>query len=279
MKSESGFMGHTHALSAVAVWLLLVALIPDIIFNNILKTSDLIVFIASIIIVTGFGLMPDFDNTKSTAISVLGPIGYGISQLMRSSAVAIYHISRGPRDDTNPNPHRGFWHTLVSSLVMGLIVMSTTSIPIPFTLPVINKTVTLGFLFATLWIYICFKIGIAGLFSKFYKKLKTKGILFKLTIELLAIILSISILLLAPGTLSYTWMAYSAIIGYSLHILGDTFTVAGTPLLYPFKNKGKRWWTYRFSKIRAGGTVENYILIPAFITIIIFSLLKIFLKF
>ena len=82
-------------------------------------------------------------------------------------------------------------------------------------------------------------------------------------------------MILSPGTLGYSWLAFSAVLGYTVHILGDTLTIAGTPLLWPLKHKGKRWWTYRFLGVRAGGEIEKYIFIPVFISIIILSLIKI----
>lgn len=268
---EDGFMGKTHALSAVAVWLLIAAFLPDTMFNTILKSDNLIVFITSIVIVTGFGLMPDFDNTKSTAISTLGLLGRLLSMGMRTSSLAIQSSIKGPADKSTSNPHRGFWHTLISSLLIGLIVYTTTSIPIK-----ISDAFTVGLLFAIMWAYICLKIGLAGLFNQTIKKIKSQGFLSMLVIELLAILFSITLIFLLPKDLSYNWFALSATLGYCIHILGDTVTTSGTPLLFPLKHKGKRWWNYRLTSMKANGPTENLILIPVFIGIIIFSLLKIY---
>ena len=41
-------------------------------------------------------------------------------------------------------------------------------------------------------------------------------------------------------------------------------TVAGTPLLFPIKFKGKRWFTHRILKIHAGGEFETKFLLPLF---------------
>lgn len=276
LKSDAGFLGHTHALSAVAVWLLLIAFFPNFAFNTILGTKDLSVLLISIIVVTGFSLFPDFDNVKSTAISTLGVIGVAISKFMRSTSVAVYMASRTRRDAPTADPHRGFWHTLASAFLMGFIVFITTSINIP--IPIMGTNVSLSFLIATLWIYVCLKVGISGLFAKFTRKMKKEMFHIKLGIDIASIAIIVLLLLIAPKNISYSWMAYSAILGYSIHILGDTMTVAGTPLLWPYVNKGKRWWTYRFFKIKAGGTTENLIFLPLFAVIIVLSLLKIIIK-
>ena len=273
LKDDYGFMGPTHALSAIAIALLLLALTPGFVYG-FLKTSDLLIVASFIIVSAGFALFPDFDNTQSTAISTLGVLGKGISKLMRSFAVFIYLAVKSRKDDPKPNPHRGFWHTLVSAFFIGFIVLSTTSLPFKISLGILHKDVTLGFLFALLWIYIAIIMACTGLFAKKIKKLK-KNFITHIGIHFVAILFTLAVLILSPGTLGYSWLAFSAVLGYTVHILGDTLTIAGTPLLWPLKHKGKRWWTYRFLGVRAGGEIEKYIFIPVFISIIILSLIKI----
>ena len=193
---------------------------------------------------------------------------------MRSFAVFIYLAVKSRKDDPKPNPHRGFWHTLVSAFFIGFIVLSTTSLPFKISLGILHKDVTLGFLFALLWIYIAIIMACTGLFAKEIKKLK-KNFITHIGIHFVAILFTLAVLILSPGTLGYSWLAFSAVLGYTVHILGDTLTIAGTPLLWPLKHKGKRWWTYRFLGVRAGGEIEKYIFIPVFISIIILSLIKI----
>lgn len=276
IKSENGFMGHTHALSAIAIYLLVAALIPTFLFENILHTDNIFIFVSSIFIISGFALYPDFDNTQSTAISVLGIVGKGISALLRSIAVVIYHLIKTNKDEPDPNPHRGFWHTIPGGLSIFLIVLLTTMIDTIITLPIINREVTIGFLFAVFWIFSAFKMALAGLFGKLHNKIKRKGFKGEVAITIFALAFSVVVLLAAPSTLSYKWIAFVALFGYIIHILGDTLTKAGTPLLWPLKIKGKRWWTIRILGITAGGEIENFVFIPIFIVIILFSLFRIF---
>ena len=128
LKDEKGFMGLTHSLSAIAFFLLLVAFFPNFIFNTILKSNNVIVLIGATIVIAGAALLPDFDNVKSTAISTLGPFGKLISKLTRASAVGIYTLTKTRRDNDTPDAHRGFWHTIVASVIVGIIVFCLSSI-------------------------------------------------------------------------------------------------------------------------------------------------------
>ena len=84
--------------------------------------------IGATIVIAGAALLPDFDNVKSTAISTLGPFGKLISKLTRASAVGIYTLTKQERDNDTPDAHRGFWHTIVASVIVGIIVFCLSSI-------------------------------------------------------------------------------------------------------------------------------------------------------
>lgn len=269
-------MGETHALSAIAFYLLLLAFVPDFVYMHILQTKDILIVIASVFVIVGFALFPDFDNTRSTVISVFGLLGVLISKAMRGSAILIYEITRTKFDDDKANPHRGFWHTLISSVVIGLIVLLTTSIHVVVTIPILNKPVTIGYLFAIFYIYICFKLTLTVFFKSQLKKLNFFG---TLILTIVGIAFSASVLLFSPGTLDYRWIGGLATLGYIFHIIGDTMTVSGTPLLFPIVHKRKRWWMWRLTKIKAGGAVEQAFILPSFGLICVLCLIKIiFLK-
>ena len=113
IKSDDGFLGDTHAMSAVAGFLLLVLFAKDYFLNQGFTDNVIVLLIASFV-VAGAALIPDLDNTKSTAMSVLGPVGNLLSTAMRSIATAIFYITRSRYDDKVANPHRGFWHTFLA---------------------------------------------------------------------------------------------------------------------------------------------------------------------
>lgn len=274
LKDESGFMGRTHALSAVAFYLLLAGMFPTFIFDKILQTQNLLMFVASIFIVAGAVSIPDFDSVKSTAISTLGVLGELISSLMRSFAVMMFFTLKTKKDGNEANPHRGFWHTLIAVIFVFFIVLISVSSEKITTLPYLNKDVTIGFLFACFWIFISIKLALAGLFAKYIKKLK-KGFIAKVILNLFTLGISLSVLFLAPSTLNYEWIAYCIALGYLFHLFGDMLTVSGDPFLWPIKIEGKRWYNIRLLTIRAGGTTELMIFTPIFLIVIIMSLVKV----
>lgn len=274
LKSDKGLMGRTHALSALAVFLMLTAFFTNFVFDRILQTNNLLIYFSGMLVCIGIAMWPDFDNTKSTAISTFGVVGTAISKGMRAIAVFIYSLVHSRHDDPTPNPHRSFWHTLASAFLLGILILITTSLPFVVTIPVIDKPVKIGFIFAVLWVYASFKLALAGLLGDYLKK--NKSFVYSVFTEIVVLLFSISVLLLAPGDLDYKWLAYSAILGYSIHILGDTMTKAGTPLFWPIKHNGKRWYDYRIFGFKAGGSVEKIIVIPSLVIISVLSVLKIF---
>lgn len=275
IKSDNGFMGHTHAISAIAFYLLIVLFWRQGILNLGLSNNTFILFLTSIVI-AGAALLPDLDNVKSTALSVLGPIGQLLSEIMRGTSTIIFQLTRTKYDEKNADPHRGFWHTLISSFVIGFVVHTLVSIDIK-----VNNVLssygfnTVGDYLALLWIFITVQLAFSGLFNSVVKKYN-KSIIGKLTLLLVGTIISF-ILIKYNTTDNYNWLTVSIILGYIFHILGDTLTVAGTPILFPFKFKGKRWFTHRILKIRAGGEIENLLLLPLFsIIALICSILILF---
>lgn len=266
IKSDDGFLGETHAMSAVAGFLLLVLFAKDYFLNQGITDNVIVLLIASFV-VAGAALIPDLDNTKSTAMSVLGPVGTLLSTAMRSIATAIFYITRSRFDDKVANPHRGFWHTFLSGLVLGLIVKYTTSINVEINNDfLINYNFNnVGDLLALFWIFLTTQLAFSALLNKFNKG----GLINKLILVLLG--LAISIALIYFNSDDYNWLVILMVLGYFIHIVGDSLTVAGIPLLFPFKIKGKRWYTISFLPIRAGGEIENHLILPLFTVVSIVS--------
>lgn len=280
LKKDCGFAGTTHSLTAVAIYLLVTAFFPLFVFDKVLETRSVFIYVCSVIIVAGAALLPDLDNTKSTVISSLGIIGQILSGVMREFAVVFYSLFHSKYDNKEPDPHRSFWHTMVSVILVGFIVLTLTSIPFNIELKTIEKTVTLGDIFALMFVFICLQLAFAGLLSKLNQKIRRKGFLIKTAYTLISALLSISILVFAPAGLSYRWLAGVIALGYLFHILGDTMTVAGTPLLFPIPTKGKYWWTHRLLKIKSGGSTEKLVIVPISIILSIYAIVRIviFLK-
>lgn len=269
MKSDAGLMGPTHALSAVAFALLVTWLASDFMFDTVLQSRDFIVFISAIIIIIGSALMPDLDAVKSTSINVLGFIGAGLSTAMRGFSSIVQGLIKGPYDKSS-DPHRGFWHTLVSAFLVGGLFAGLTSINVEvFTFR--DNSITVATLIVLLILYISIKLALASLFKSFYNKNKNSTGKLGMTIGAFAV--SAILVVLLPSNIDYTWVGGAVTFGWIAHLLGDMMTVSGVPILFPLKIKGKRWWDIRLPLgIKAGGFIETAVLIPMFSIVIIISL-------
>lgn len=274
MSSDSALMGPTHALSAIAMTFLLTWIASDFMLGTLLGSYDLIVFIAATIIITGSALMPDLDAVKSTSINTLGPVGSILSKLMRAFSSIVQNTIRSKSDSTGSDPHRGFWHTILAAFIAGALVLGLTKINIElFTIG--ELTIRFSELIVIFIIYISLQLFMASLFKSFYKKSKG-SMLGQIATDIGSIIASLALVFMLPSEISYDWVAVAVTFGWLAHLVGDMMTVAGVPVLFPLKYKGKRWWNHRFPLgIKAGGWIEMSILMPLFGVITIVSAIAI----
>lgn len=265
--SDEGFMGPTHALSGVAAFLFVAAFFSEY-FQRVYGPTNYPIFIAGLILTIGGSLLPDFDNTSSTAISVTGMVGQLISSAMRASARAIYAVTRKKTEPATADPHRMFWHTIVAAVGIGFLVQALISSTSLIKITLLGKVYSVGTLILAFLILIASQLMFAVFFKRFIKKvgkLIPWGIGLGISFALIATI--------PDGALS--WVGISISLGWFIHILGDTLTTAGTPLLFPLSHKGKRWWSWRLPPyIHANGPIEHYVFIPLFLLIIGVSLIK-----
>lgn len=272
-RSECGFMGKTHATSAVAASLAMLAFLPSI-TERYLGTNDIWLVILSIITVAGASLLPDLDNTSSTSRNSLGALGAIASEFIRGLSATIQMATSTKRDDPEPNPHRGAAHTIPAALMTGILVFLGTQIPGSVNIPYLGVA-SVGQLFAISTIFIMCHLALTGLVKPLMKKIGDASVFG----EIGSFALSLAIVLLvahqAPQT-DYQWLGVGVAFGCLIHIIGDAFTTSGVPLLFPFTRKGKRWWMVRFTKIKAGGVTEKFLFVPIFVIISLVSLLKIF---
>lgn len=276
INSDNGFMGPTHAMSGVAIFLFVAAFFPAFI-QKLFGDVNVFTYTAALLILVGSALLPDFDNVKSTAISVLGVVGQGISSAMRASARVIYSLTRSKYDKPNADPHRGFWHTIVAGLSAGgltyLLIKSTSLIR--FT--AFNREFNVAMVIIALIILISTQLVFAVFFKKVIRRL-SNGILGQLTAWILGVIVATALLINFPENMDYKWVGIAISSGWIIHILGDTLTTSGTPLLFPIPHKGHRWWSHRwYPRIKANGPVEHYIFIPFFLIVIAISVSKLLL--
>lgn len=272
---DHAFMGATHALSGIAVFLMLVAFLPQYVYAAI-GTSVIWVIVLMAITTAGAALLPDLDNTSSTARNSLGPLGIGLSYIFRGSSTFLQTTIRTKRDDPSPNPHRGAWHTIPLSLLLGFLVYLGTQIGGDIKLPFVGD-VTGGYIFALGVSFLLTHLALSGLAKSAMKKIKKSSAIGEFIALLVSFSLNLAIFINIPTETSFWWLGVSVALGCIVHILGDAFTTAGVPLLFPLSAfiKGKFWWTTRFTTIKAGGVVEQYLFLPGFAILIVVALIKI----
>lgn len=254
-------MGATHALSATAILLGLVAFLPG--FMEWAGLTSLALIVLAVLVATGGSLIPDLDNSASSAKSALGIFGHALSVFFIASSKVIQTLVRTRRDDPDPNPHRGFWHTIPAALLIGVVTLLLTQIPGKVSVPMFGE-VTVSWLVALFITAVCTHLALAGLFSSAVKKIRKSSVVGELVAFVVSFGITLAVFWFVPHEGNYWWLAVAITLGVLIHIFGDAFTTAGVPLLFPLSGfiKGKFWWTTRFTPMKAGGVAEKFVVIP-----------------
>ncbi len=262
---DCGFMGFTHALSALAATLWILAFVPGYVAqatgNSGVSCGALVVLCA-----VGGSLIPDLDNTASSAKSQLGPFGVALSVVFRASSEVVQRTVRLPRDDPDPNPHRGAWHTGVACVLIGVGVWALTSVAHPVRLPLLGGT-TWGMIFAFVVAVTLCHLTFSTLLKNVSDRIHRSGTLSDaVSLAVTTGVVWTIFATLPAGADVPRIIGASVGAGALIHVLGDCFTVSGAPLLFPVSAlwRHKLWWDTRFLKIKAGGPFENYVFIPLF---------------
>lgn len=261
--NEQGFMGMTHALSACAIVLALIAFAPGFVDNVLGSWHPAFITLLCLVLIGG-ALMPDLDNTNSSAESSLGFIGSGISAVMRATAPIIQGLLHTKYDKDTDNPHRGFYHTAVSACLVGALGVVLCSMP-----GMAGKVSALVFAFIGTHVALC------TLLKKPLKALGKSKILGAVIPFLLTLAVIMVLWRLLPGGTPYWKIGVAFGAGWLVHILGDMCTTQGVPVLWPIPIKGKMWYDVRLLKIKAGGVVENVVFTPLFLLIIVVCIIHI----
>ncbi len=277
VNTDRAFMGATHAVSGLAVLLALVAFVPGFIEWSGINSFALIALAA--FVVAGGALIPDLDNSASSAKSALGIFGHGLSFIFINSSRVIQTVIRTRRDDPDPNPHRGFWHTIPAALLIGFLTLLATQIPGEATIPIYGH-VSFSWIAALIICALSIHLAFAGLFGSFIRKVRKSSVVGELAALGIALVATGTIFWFLPKEGNFWWLAVAVTLGVIVHIFGDAFTTAGVPLLFPLSGfiKKKFWWNTRFTPMKAGGVAEKYVMLPIFSLIVVVSLAKIILE-
>ena len=263
--TEQGFMGMTHALSACALVLALIAFAP-LFMEKVLGVWQISFVALLCLALIGGALMPDLDNTNSSANSALGFVGDGISAVMRATAPIVKNMVHTKYDKDLDNPHRSFYHTGVSAILVGGLGAAACAI-----------TGMTGKICAMVLAFIGAHVALSTLLKGSLKKAAGKSN--KIIGALLPLVFSLAVVaalwFTLPKTVPYWEIGVAFGLGWLVHILGDMCTTSGVPILWPVPIRGKMWYDVRLLKIKAGGAVENVLFIPLFTIIIIISVVVI----
>ena len=266
------FMGPTHALSGLALYLLILAINPSLITNSVLHSTAVSVITAGGLVTAGQALGPDIDNPSSTIVNLLWPVGHILSAIVRTLSTMVYSITKTKHEPIESDPHRQLTHTIPYAILLGVLTFIATSIP--GTVTIAEKQFTIGTLIGLIIILFSTQLAFAGLFSRVFKKYKNKGIIGNISILIISTVITATLFYTLPENHNFSWLAGCVVLGHLIHILGDTITTGGTPITFPFKVKGKRWWITRFSGMKTGGFGE-FIFQAIFIVTIVLSIARI----
>lgn len=268
---DSAFMGMTHSLSAIALILAVFTFVPAL-YSHLAPSGNLVMLALVCLVAGGGALLPDLDNTASTAGSELGVFGQMISAFMRTTSPLIQGATstkydRKGQSGKHDSAHRGFYHTILSGIAFGALMAFLCSPVISFKL--FSLTVD-GKLLSLVLAFLSTDLALSAVLGKIWKSKKIMDTIISLSLSAVVAWLLWSHM---PNGTSYTLIGISMGLGWIIHLLGDAFTTQGVPLLAPvIKIKGKRWYDLRVLSIKAGGSFENMVFIPLFIIIIVICL-------
>jgi len=260
--TDGGFSGYLHAITGVlAVEAFFLISIVAGWGTEYFVWGNLALIIAFALAWIGATLYPDLDNSKSTSHSAFGFIGEALSVVFRLSSSIIQTVVRTPKDDASPNPHRGFYHTLLSAALIGAGVWFLTKLPQTFDVPALG-VVTLGQLFGALFLAAMIHLFLSSLGKKRMAKIR-KGFAGEIVAFLIAVAVALLLINFIPAEQGYLWLGVAIAAGGATHILGDTFTRYGTPLFFPLTvlTRKRFWWYTRFGTIESGGEIEKVIIL------------------
>lgn len=183
----------------------------------------------------GAALLPDLDHPSATAARSLGIVTRLIAKGVDVASLAIYHATREGADP--PERHSG--HRLFTHTVPGAALASLTAASLCLLHPVAGAV-------------LCALL--AGLMSL---GLKAAGGVFAMATGLTG-------WWLLERETGWWWLVpLSVFVGCVAHILGDTVTNSGTPLLWPLRTQGRRWRLVTTPvTFAAGDEVERLLIAP-----------------
>jgi membrane-bound metal-dependent hydrolase YbcI (DUF457 family) len=263
-------MGPTHALSGATAALAGIAW-----YSAAVAPVHPTVAIMGTVVAAGAALAPDIDSGRSTVVNSFGIFGRIFHIIANSLSVAVYNLTKTRREEAKSDGHRTLFHTTAVALIAGVVTFLAT---LPTNIvELYGREYTLGQLNAIILLSIYINLALGGLLEHQIKKARKKYGPYLLMVGSLALAALIALFIPSPedstfgleipgfgGT--YAYLGIGVAFGWFIHLLGDAITKMGVPMAWPIKVRGKRWYDVAlpaFMRIRADGTFEKVILLPA----------------
>lgn len=276
-----GFMGKTHALLSVML-MCICMLIPLEFFKNTfwLLKDNILFFMVGMIVLVGGALLPDLDNSQSSAGSTLGPLGSICTIFMQSISSIIWTLYHSRSDRPPINQHRYLWHTpfigiSFIALFWFLIPVEDTTLinamqhTSDITTFVQENTIILFLIIILFMAVLCGSNMVISKIIKFFKLPKLLNYILPTLVIFYIFMINYSQLRILGICVSF---------GYLFHILEDFFADTGCPLLWPIPIRRQVWHRCSFIITCQTGGLINTILDIIILAIDIGLIALIFLK-
>jgi membrane-bound metal-dependent hydrolase YbcI (DUF457 family) len=213
-------LGQTHALSSAAAFL--AASFP--VSHYVHHLTPLTAAIGTIV-AAGAGLLPDLDHPQASPARAFGPISQAASHVVNK-------LSGG---------HRHATHSLLGLTICGALAAAAY--------------LNVWTLAATIWL--CMGLGVRALWHR--PKNRPNGRLDYRDVAGLvhAAVAAYIAYRLTHAGLDLSVVPFAVVLGYAVHLIGDSATESGVNWWYPDRKR------YRFASVDTGKGVERWVVVPA----------------
>ncbi len=234
--------GPTHAMTGLAAWATVTALAETHAIGQLSAKT----WIVGATLASGAALLPDIDHPSSTVASTFGGLSRGVSGLLSGISGFLYRLTRTSKDTDRSGTHRGFTHTVVFAVLMGLIATAIVQA---------GETTAIGVL-----MFVFAALAVRGIMHVWHPKQDA------LVITIVSLGLTFACLQWAGDQpTDAAAFGVAVMLGCLAHFVGDAITEQGCPMLWPVPLGGKTWFPVAPPKplrMRTGGKVEMVLVGP-----------------
>lgn len=257
-----GFMGKTHALLSIML-MCICMLIPINFFKETiwLLKDNILFFMVGLIVTVGGALLPDLDNSQSSAGSTLGFMGSICTIFMQSISSIVWTLFHGKGDRHPMTPHRYFWHTLLASgIILSLFIFGIENGEETILSCIKSESISIFLQKHTILLFLIILVFMAVLCGSdmiLYRLIKW----FKLPKALSYIIPVLVLIYIFIIDITHLRILGICVgLGYLFHIIEDFFADSGCPLFFPIPIKRQMWHRCNFIiTCQTGGLVNTII--------------------